>query len=81
MELARPADIGDNLSAAVKLLCEWCIAALGDNHRLSGRGYGVRLHALQCIQIPTPSRFLTALIACVLQGKVEKETGDPPGIR
>lgn len=51
-EPARPVDIGDDVSAAAGLLCEWCIAALGDGHRLSGRGYG---------------------------GKVEKETGDPPG--
>jgi hypothetical protein len=40
MEPARPVDIGDDVSGAAGLLCEWCIAALGDGHRLSGRGYG-----------------------------------------
>lgn len=51
MQPPRPPDISD-VAAAVKLLCEWCIAALGGGYRLSGSGYG---------------------------GKVELETGDPPG--
>lgn len=51
LRLPGPSDIPD-VAGAVKLLCEWCIAAIGDGHRLSGSGYG---------------------------GKIEVETGDPPG--